>query len=301
MFKRLSLFLITNMAVILAVSLIINLLGVEPYLTANGINYQSLLIMCGVWGMVGSFISLAISKWSAKRMMGVQIINPQMGGEHAAFINTVHRLAKAADLPKMPEVGIYNSPEVNAFATGPSKSNSLVAVSTGLLNNMREDELEGVLAHEVAHIANGDMVTMTLIQGVVNAFVMFFAHIAVMAIDNLMSGDDNEGEGLGFFTRYMLINLFTMVFGLLAMPVIGFFSRYREYKADSGGAHLAGRDKMINALKRLQQQHEQGVFEKADSNINAMKISSKSNGLMALMSTHPPLSDRIKALEMNAR
>ena len=299
MFKRLSLFLLTNVAVMVAVSLIINLFGVEPYLTANGVNYQSLLIFCGIWGMVGSFISLGISKWSAKRMMGVQVIDPQMGGQYAALVNTVHRLAKAAELPKMPEVGIYQSPEVNAFATGPSKSSSLVAVSTGLLSNMHEDEVEGVLAHEIAHVANGDMVTMTLIQGVVNAFVMFFAHIAVIIIDNFVRGDD-EGEGLGFFARYMLINLFTMVFGLLAMPIVAFFSRYREYKADSGGAYLAGRDKMINALKRLEQQYEQGVFEKADTNVNAMKISSKS-GIMALISTHPPLADRIKALEMNAR
>lgn len=298
--KRISLFLLTNIAVLVAVSLIINLFGIEPYLTTNGINYQSLLLICGIWGMVGSFISLAMSKWMAKRAMGVQIIEPQMGGQYAGLVNTIHRLAKSANLPKMPEVGIYNSPEVNAFATGPSKSNSLVAVSTGLLNNMREDEIEGVLGHEITHIANGDMVTMALIQGVVNAFVMFFAQLAVILIDNFMRGDDNDGEGLGFIARYLLINVFTMVFGLLAMPIVAFFSRYREYRADSGGAHLAGRDKMINALKRLQLQYEQGAFDKADTNVNAMKISSKEGGLMALISTHPPLSDRIKALEMNA-
>lgn len=300
MFKRIGLFALTNFAVIMAVTVVINLFGIEPYLNAQGVNYQSLLIICAIWGMIGSFISLAMSKWITKRSMGVQVIDPQMGGQYASFVNTVHRLAKAANLPKMPEIGIYDSPEVNAFATGPSKSNSLVAVSTGLLNNMQEDEVEGVLAHEIAHIANGDMVTMALVQGVINAFVMFFAQIAVIAIDNLVRGDD-EGEGLGFFARYMLINLFTMVFGLLAMPIVAFFSRYREYRADSGGAHLAGRDKMINALKRLQQQYETGVFEKAETNINAMKISSKNGGLMALISTHPPLTDRIKALEMNAR
>lgn len=300
MFKRISLFMLTNIAVMVMVTIILQVLGVEPYLQANGINYTSLMIMCGVFGMVGSFISLSISKWSAKRMMGLHMIEAN-DPNYSGLVNTVHRLSKAANLPKMPEVAIYQSQEVNAFATGPSKSNSLVAVSTGLLNNMTQDEVEGVLAHEVAHIANGDMVTMALVQGVINAFVMFFAHIAVMLIDNIMRGDDDEGgQGLGFFARYALISLFQMIFGFLGMFVVAFFSRYREYRADSGGASLAGRDKMIAALRRLQTQFDTGVFDKETAEMNSMKISSK-GGIMALISTHPDLSDRIKALEMNAR
>lgn len=301
MFKRIGLFLMMNMAVILTISIVMNVLGLNHYVTAQGLDYQALLVFCGLWGFVGSFISLAMSKWLAKTSYGVQIIDPQMGGQYAALVNRVHRLAKAANLPKMPEVGIYNSPEVNAFATGPSKSNSLVAVSTGLLNNMTEDEVEGVLAHEVAHVANGDMVTMALIQGVVNAFVMFFARIAAFAIQNAMKSDDDDSPVGGGWAYYLTTIVFEILFGFIGMFIVAFFSRYREYRADSGAAHLAGREKMIAALRRLQQQYEHGVFEKADNKINAMKISTRSSGLMALMSTHPPLGDRIKALEMNAR
>ena len=300
MFKRISLFMLTNIAVMVMVTIILQVFGIEPYLQANGINYTSLMIMCGVFGMVGSFISLSISKWSAKRMMGLHII-AENDPSYSGLVNTIHRLSKAANLPKMPEVGIYESQEVNAFATGPSKANSLVAVSTGLLNGMSEDEVEGVLAHEVSHIANGDMVTMALVQGVINAFVMFFAHIAVMLIDNFISGDDDDGgQGLGFFARFALISLFQMIFGFLGMFVVAFFSRYREYRADSGAASLAGRDKMIGALKSLQAQYENGVFDKDTKEMNSMKITSK-NGIMELLSTHPKLSDRIKALEMNAK
>jgi heat shock protein HtpX len=299
MLKRISLFMLTNIAVMVMVTIILQVFGIEPYLQANGINYTSLMIMCGVFGMVGSFISLSISKWTAKRMMGLHII-AENDSNYSSLVNTVHRLAKSANLPKMPEVGIYDSQEVNAFATGPSKANSLVAVSTGLLNGMSEDEVEAVLAHEVSHIANGDMVTMALVQGVINAFVMFFAHIAVMLIDNFVRGDDDEGQGLGFFARFALISLFQVIFGFLGMFVVAFFSRYREYRADSGAATLAGRDKMIGALKRLQVQYENGVFDKDTKEMNSMKITSK-NGIMELLSTHPKLSDRIKALEMNAR
>lgn len=301
MFKRVGLFIMMNIAVVVTISIVMNVLGINHYVTAQGLDYNALLVFCALWGFVGSFISLAMSKFMAKRMMGVQIIDPHMGGQYAALVNTVHRLAKAANLPKMPEVGIYNSPEVNAFATGPSKSNSLVAVSTGLLNNMREDEVEGVLAHEVAHVANGDMVTMALIQGVINAFVMFFARIAAFAIQNALRSDDDDSPAGYGWSYYLTTIVFEILFGVIGMIIVAFFSRYREYRADSGGAQLAGRDKMINALKRLEQQFEQGVFEKADAKVNAMKISSRPAGLMALLSTHPPLSDRIKALEMNAR
>jgi heat shock protein HtpX len=299
MLKRISLFMLTNIAVMVMVTIILQVFGIEPYLQANGINYTSLMIMCGVFGMVGSFISLSISKWSAKRMMGLHII-AENDPKYSGLVNTIHRISTAAGLPKMPEVGIYESQEVNAFATGPSKSNSLIAVSTGLLNSMSGDELEAVLAHEVSHVANGDMVTMALVQGVINAFVMFFAHVAVMLIDNLMRGDDDEGgNGLGFFARFALISLFQMIFGFLGMFVVSFFSRYREYRADSGAAKLAGRDKMIAALKKLQVQFENGAFDKETKEMNSMKISSK-DGIMALLSTHPKLEDRIKALEMNA-
>lgn len=300
MFKRVGLFLITNIAVIAMVTIITNLFGLEPYMNSYGINYQALLIFCGIWGMVGSFVSLMMSKWMAKMSMGVKIIEPH--GQYSSLVNTVHRLAKAANLPKMPEVGIYNSPEVNAFATGPSKSNSLVAVSTGLLDNMTSDEVEGVLAHEVAHIANGDMVTMALIQGVVNAFVMFFARIAAFAVQNALRGDDEEGEGFSYMINFVLVIAFQIVFGILGSMVVAFFSRYREYRADSGGARLAGRGKMIAALQRLERQFEAGRFDKHADNeaINAMKISSKGGRLSALLSTHPPLKTRIKALEMNA-
>jgi len=286
-----------NIAVIATISIVMNLLGVKPYLTANGLNYEALLIFCGIWGMVGSFISLALSKFMAKNMMGVKI--QEANGQYSALVNTVHRLAKAANLPKMPEVGIYESPEVNAFATGPSKSNSLVAVSTGLLHQMNDEEVEGVLAHEIAHVANGDMVTMALIQGVINAFVMFFARVAAFAIQNAMRSD-NDDRPVGHDWSYMLTTfVFEILFGFIGMFVIAFFSRYREYRADSGGARLAGRNKMIGALRRLQMQYENGVFEKSDEKMNAMKISSK-GGFMALLSTHPKLEDRIKALELNS-
>lgn len=291
MFKRIGLFLLTNIAVIVMVSIILNLLGVGGYYTPEGIDHTALLIFCGVWGMVGAFISLRMSKFMAKKFMGVQIVDGQ--GQYAALVNTVHQLAKQANLPKMPEVGVYNSPEVNAFATGPSKKNSLVAVSTGLLQGMRQDEIEGVLAHEISHIENGDMVTMTLIQGVVNAFVMFFARIAAFAVSNFLS-DDEEGQGLGFFAHIMVIMVFELIFGLLGSIVVAFFSRFREFKADAGAARLAGREKMIAALERLKQQT---VIDKRGEGLATLKISNRKTGLANLIATHPSLDDRIKALQ----
>lgn len=284
-----------NLAVLLTVSLILNILGVQPYLTANGLDYESLMAFCLVWGMAGSFISLFISKFMAKKMMGVQIVDSDP--MYQDLVNSVHQLSKAANLPKMPEVGIFPSPEVNAFATGPSKSNSLVAVSSGLLNTMSKDEVEGVLAHEVAHIANGDMVTMTLIQGVVNAFVMFFARIAAYAVQNAMRSDDDEGGAIGGLSYYLTSFIFEIIFGFIGMFIVAYFSRMREFRADEGGARLAGKGKMVAALKRLQNQFEAGAFdEHAPKNMNAMKISS-SNGIMALLSTHPSLGKRISKLE----
>jgi heat shock protein HtpX len=299
MFKRVGLFLLTNIIVITTITLILNLIGIDGYLTANGLNYTSLAIICGVWGMGGAFISLMLSKFMAKSMMGVQIVDdsPQFQG----LVNTVHRLAKAANLPKMPEVGVYQSPDINAFATGPTKSNSLVAVSTGLLNGMSEDEIEGVLAHEVAHIANGDMVTMTLIQGIVNAFVMFAARVVAFMIDNFLRQNDDEGEGLGGIAYFFVVIILQSVFMVFGSIVVAWFSRYREFRADSGGARLAGREKMTRALQRLQSNYEVVKNDRGHTHdsITAFQISSK-RSWMALFSSHPPLSERIEALQRGA-
>ena len=292
MFKRIGLFLLTNLAVILMVSIVLNLLGVGQYRTVGGLDTKALLIFCAVWGFIGSFVSLAMSKFMAKRFMGVQIVdgNPQ----YAGLVNRIHQLSKQANLPKMPEVGVYNSPEVNAFATGPSKKNSLVAVSTGLLQSMNDEEVEGVLAHEVSHIANGDMVTMTLLQGVINTFVMFFARIAAFAVENFLRGDDEEGPGLGGLAYMLTVFVFEIIFGLIGSVIVALFSRHREYRADAGAAKLAGREKMIAALQRLQ---SQTYFDKRGQTLEAFKISGKRGGLAALLSTHPSLDDRIKALQ----
>jgi len=289
------LFAFTNIAVLAMVSVIVKVFGLNELMLGYGFSYGPLAVMCLLWGGIGSFISLRMSKWIAKRSMRIQIL--ESNGQDAALVSLVHRLAKTANLPKMPEVGVYESAEVNAFATGPSKSNSLVAMSTGLLNSMNEQELEGVLAHEVSHIANGDMVTMTIIQGVVNAFVMFLANIASTIISNFLSSDD---DGLGWIAEYAIYILCQIVFGFMALPIVSFFSRTREYRADAGAARIAGKDKMIAALKKLQQQYESGgVFDKKSAKMNAFKISSKEGGLMALISTHPRLADRIKALEQD--
>lgn len=293
MIRRIFLFLLTNILVIATISVVLNLLGVQPYLQANGINYQSLLVFCAVWGMGGAFISLAISKTMAKWMMGVQIIDPQTRDPGAAeLVRTVHRLAQGAGLPKMPEVGIYESPEVNAFATGPSKSNSLVAVSSGLLNRMGRAEVEGVLGHEVAHIANGDMVTMTLIQGVVNAFTMFLARICAFFLSNVMrsSEDDRPSPMLNF----ALVMVFDIVFTLLGSMVVAYFSRQREFRADSGGANLAGRDKMVSALQALRRSSE--LIDNGHPAMASLKIAGSPRGIMALLMSHPPLEQRIERL-----
>lgn len=295
MFKRILLFGIMNVAIIATVSIIMAIFGVQPYLTQNGLDYNSLMIFCLIWGSVGSFVSLQLSRWQAKKFMGVELVegNPS----YSKLVNTVHRLARSANLPKMPEVGVYTSQEVNAFATGPSKSRSLVAVSTGLLETMTDEEAEGVLAHEVSHISNGDMVTMALVQGVVNAFVMFFARVAAFAIQNALRSDDDKESSNGGWAYYLTTIVFEILFGFIGMFVIAFFSRYREFRADSGAAHLAGSSKMIAALRRLQSQYEAGRFEeKTDPKVAAFKISSPKT-IMGLLSTHPPLEDRIKALQ----
>jgi heat shock protein HtpX len=295
MFKRIFLFMLTNILVMVSVSIILSVLGLNNYLTANGINYQALMGFCLVWGFVGSGVSLLLSKFMAKRMMGVEILEPN--GQYASLVNRVHRLAKAAGIEKMPEVGIYQSPEVNAFATGPSKNNALVAVSSGLLNQMTEEEVEGVLAHEVAHVANGDMVTMALVQGVVNAFVMFFARVAAFALQQVLSGnrdnDDDRPVASGFAYQISVM-VFEIFFSFLGMFVVAYFSRIREYRADAGGAKYAGKQKMIAALKRLQAKID--FVDDSKDAVKCMKISSK-KGLMNFLSTHPNLEDRIAALE----
>lgn len=293
MFKRIFLFMLTNILVMVSVSIVLSVLGVNGYLTSAGINYSSLMIFCLVWGFVGSGISLLMSKFMAKKMMGVEIVDER--GPYGDLVRKVHALARASGLTKMPEVGIYHSPEVNAFATGPSRNNSLVAVSSGLLNQMNADEVEGVLAHEIAHVANGDMVTMALVQGVVNAFVMFFARIAAFALQNFLNGErDDDRPAASGWAYHISVIVFELAFSFLGMFIVAYFSRIREFRADKGGAQFAGKQKMISALRRLQQKID--MVDDSQDAIKAMKISSK-KGLMNFLSTHPSLDDRIAALE----
>ncbi|MBP6217846.1 MAG: protease HtpX [Oligoflexales bacterium] len=292
--RRISFFALVNIGIMLMLSLITNLLGVRPYLTASGIDYSSLMIFCLLWGTGGAFISLWISKWMAKRVYGVQLVDSS--SQFAWLVQTVHTLARKAQLEKMPEVGVYESADVNAFATGPSRSNSLVAVSTGLLYKMSREEVEGVLGHEVAHIANGDMVTMTLLQGVLNAFVMFFARIIAHLIDsNLRSDNEGRGSGLGFFGYMMTVFALEMVFGLMAQMVTAYFSRMREYRADKGSAQFGGKDKMVRALEALKRDYPAVENDKHEGRMPALQISSKSKFLQ-MLSTHPSLDARLRAL-----
>lgn len=293
-FKRISFFALINIAIVVMLSLITNLLGIRPYLSGNGIDYNNLMIFCLIWGTGGAFISLWLSKWMAKTFYGVQIVD--QNSQFAWLVQTVHTLARKAKLTEMPEVGIYESMDINAFATGPSRNNSLVAVSSGLLNKMSRDELEGVLGHEVAHIANGDMVTMTLLQGVLNAFVMFFARVVAHLIDSSLrsSNDEGRGGGLGYLSYMLTVFFFEMIFGLFAQVIAAYYSRMREFRADKGSAHFGGRDKMIKALEALQRDYP--TVERAEEGrLPALQISSKGK-YMQLFSSHPPLDARIRAL-----
>ncbi len=297
-FKRIFLFLALNFLVVLTISILLNVLGVRPYLTANGLDYNQLMAFCLVWGMGGAFISLALSRVMAKWMMGVQVIDPSTSNsELQGLVQTVHQLARSAHLPTPPQVGIYDSPEVNAFATGPTKSRALVAVSSGLLQRMKHDELAGVLGHEISHIANGDMVTMTLIQGVVNAFVMFLSRAIAFAISQVgrSRNDDREG-GFSPIVFYITQFILEIVFMILGSIVVASFSRWREFRADAGGARLAGRQNMIQALMALQRTFEM-VDPQAQPAVQALKISSHRGGFLRLFSTHPPLEERIARLE----
>lgn len=291
--KRVILFLIVNLLVIVTISIVLSLLGIGPYMTRYGIDYTQLAEFCLVWGMGGAFISLAMSRMAAKWMMGVEVINPDTRDSSAQeLVQIVHTLARGANLPKMPEVGVYNSPEVNAFATGPTKSRALVAVSSGLLNRMNRSQIEGVLGHEISHIANGDMVTMTLVQGIINAFVMFFARIAAYAVTQLMRSNDDEKPS--YFMQSMLTFLFEILLSFLGMIVVAAFSRWREFRADRGGARLAGTPKMIGALEALQNTTQ--LIDNRQKSLAAFKISGHRGGLALLFATHPPLEVRIQRL-----
>ena len=286
--KRILLFVATNLAVMITLSIVLSLLGVGGYLTADGLDYSALMVFCLVWGMGGAFISLQMSRFLAKMAMGVQLVNGRTGQPELDWLyRTVEQLAQKAGLQN-PEVGVYDSAEVNAFATGPSKKRSLVAVSSGLLRSMSHEEVEGVLAHEISHIQNGDMVTMTLIQGVVNAFVMFFARIIANVVRQMV---DERISHLVFFAVTLVLDI---LLGILGMIVVAWFSRAREFRADAGGAALAGKSKMIGALQRLMQ--NKALVDNSQPQLATMKING-GKGFMSLISTHPPLEVRIAALQ----
>lgn len=293
-FKRFGLVILLNILIMVTITTILNVFNIHPYLASNGISYGSLMVFCLVWGFGGAFISLLMSKFMAKTMMGVQIIDPNSphGQSEMWLVQTVHRLAQHAGLPKMPEVGIYEGDEMNAFATGPSKSNSLVAVSTGLLRKMSSQEVEGVLAHEVAHITNGDMVTMTLVQGVVNAFGMFLARVVGHFLSTMV---DEEKAPM---VRMIATIILDIIFNILGMFVVAYVSRQREFRADKGAAGLGGREKMIAALQRLQ--HETAPVAAEASPMATMQISNRRGGIMSLLSTHPSLDERIERLKIGA-
>ncbi len=288
--KRIFLFVVTNLAVLVVISFTLRLLGVDRWLTeTGGIDFGALLVLSAVIGFAGSIVSLLMSKWSAKRMVGAQVIEQPNDPTERWLVETVKRQAQAAGIG-MPEVAIYDAPDVNAFATGWNRNAALVAVSTGLLNNMSRDEAEAVLAHEVSHVANGDMVTLALIQGVVNTFVIFLSKLFGYFVDRvLLKNDGRDGPGIGMFVAEIVAQL---VLGILASTIVMWFSRQREFRADVGGASLAGREKMIAALQRLKLNHEQATLPEQ---MSAFGISG-GRAFAKLFMTHPPLDERIEAL-----
>jgi len=288
--KRIILFIVINFLVVMTLSIVLTVLGVKPYLTSYGLNIPSLMIFCLIWGMGGALISLALSKKIAKWLMRIQIIDPaQATGAQTQLIQMVERLSRDSGLAAVPEVGIFNSPDMNAFATGPSQKRALVAVSTGLLERMDESEVEAVLGHEITHISNGDMVTMTLIQGIVNAFVMFLARILAYAFSTLGRGNNRRGSFMSF---YLMTFVFEILFMILGSMIVAFFSRRREFRADQGGAMLSSKEKMIAALERLKTAKASPEFAAAKDSraaLSAMMISRPGKlGLLRLFSTHPP-------------
>jgi len=294
MARRIFLFLCLNVTVLLTVSLLLSFFHVQPYLTQYGLDIKQLLLFCSIWGFGGAFISLALSRLMAKWAMGVEVIDPDTTKQQERrLLQLVHALAKKAHLPKMPEVGIYDSSETNAFATGPSRSRALVAVSSGLLERMNWEEIEGVLSHEISHISNGDMVTMTLLQGVVNAFVMFFARVLAFALTRMGKRSDSSAEEPSPLVYNLFVFLFEIVFMLLGALVIAWFSRYREFRADAGGSSLAGKEKMVSALKCLQTIHDTPDPKAEQAAFQAFKISNK-KGILHLFASHPPLEIRIQ-------
>lgn len=295
MLKRVVLFVATNIAIMLMVSLVLAVLGQLGVLDLAG-GQGALLVICAVWGFGAALVSLLLSRQIAKWTLGVRLVDGRTGNADLDWLhNKVGQLAQAANLP-MPQVGYYDSPEVNAFATGPSKSRSLVAVSSGLLREMDRQQVEGVLAHEISHVANGDMVTMTLIQGVVNAFVLYLSHLVAGIVRSALArGDDRGGSFLGSIASYAVFIAAQIAFGLIGSMITAWFSRQREFRADAGGARLAGQGAMIGALRRLQA--FQGRVDNARGpELATLKIAGGSR-LLALLSTHPPLERRIAALE----
>lgn len=283
---RIVLYLVTNMAILILLGIVMSLLGVDSRSTSG------LLVMAAIFGMGGSLISLAMSKWIAKMSTGARVIESPGNATEQWLFDTVRRLAEKAEVG-MPEVAVYQAADMNAFATGMNKNSALVAVSTGLLQNMSKNEVEAVLAHEMTHVACGDMVTLSLIQGVLNTFVIFFSRIAANIIDNFLRSDD-EGGGLGFF-GYMAVTIFLQfVLGLFASIIVMWFSRKREFTADRGAAYLTGKEKMVSALRRLQASHEPS---KLPDQVAAFGIRPKEGGMAALFRSHPSIDDRIAALQ----
>jgi heat shock protein HtpX len=296
-FKRIALLILTNVAIMAAISIVLALLrvfGVFDVAARFG-SYGPLLLISLVVGFAGSFFSLLISKWVAKRMTGAQVIDAPRNDTERWLLDTVARHANRVGI-KLPEVAIYDAPEMNAFATGPSRNNSLVAVSSGLLGSMRRDELDAVLGHEISHVANGDMVTLTLIQGVLNTFVFFFSRVIGSLVDSMLRGRDSDrdrGPGIGYWVASFAAQI---VLGFFAMLVVQWFSRRREFRADAGGGSLAGRDHMISALRRL------GSAESSTlpDSMAAFGIAPKRTGVLAWLSSHPPIEERIARLQQPA-
>jgi heat shock protein HtpX len=291
--KRIFLFVVTNLAVLIVLSVTARILGIDRILTANGLNMGALLMFAALFGFGGAIISLLMSKWMAKMSTGAKVITQPTSAVEQWLVETVRRQAQQAGIG-MPEVAIYDAPEINAFATGANRNNALVAVSTGLLNNMTRDEAEAVLGHEVSHVANGDMITLTLIQGVVNTFVIFIARVVGYFVDRVVLKNE-EGAGIGYYVTSIAAEI---VLGILASVIVMWFSRQREFRADAGGASLAGRDRMIAALQRLKANHGVSTLPEA---AKAFGISGKTRGGLArLFMSHPPLDERIDALRAGA-
>jgi len=293
--QRIFLFLLTNIAIMIILSVTLRVLGVESLLAQNGsdLNLNALVIFSGIFGFGGAFISLAISKWMAKRMTGAKVIETPSNNIEKWLLDTVEKQSKIVGI-KMPEVAIFPSPQMNAFATGASKNKALVAVSQGLLDSMKKGEIEAVVGHEMSHVANGDMVTLTLIQGVVNTFVIFFSRVIGHVVDRVIL-KNQRGHGIGYFVTTIFAQI---ILSILASVIVMYFSRKREFVADTGGADLAGNQNMINALKRLGQKEPEALPEQ----LAAFGIGEKpKTGWRELWSSHPPLKDRIKALEKRAK